>query len=75
MQKLVTIFLSYDIDQYGKANQHHGAIQEHLSAHLADGWIVKTMVPVGTSAGAGSGMERFPGFCITKGWLAVLLEK
>jgi hypothetical protein len=72
VQKLVTIYLNDG--EYSRTS--HGTVQQHLAEDLKNGWIVKTMVPVGSSVGFGAGGETLSsGGGEVKGWLAVLLEK
>lgn len=69
MQKLVTIYFNNREEGF-----RYREVHEHLDDYLKDGWIVKMMMPVGSSYGAGGGdTYRFEeGTC---GWLSVLLEK
>lgn len=57
MQKLVTVCLS-------GYNLKHGAIEEHLSGYLSEGWRIVSVTGAGGSAGNG----------VATVWFAVLLD-
>ena len=61
-QKLVTVYLDNAV--YKKPKEMHGQVEEHLQEYLAGGWIIKSLV------GIGSGTELY-----ARGWIGVLLEK
>lgn len=64
MQKLVTI-ACYASHTLGGPKLLHGAIEEHLTRELAEGWRVVQITAIGSAGGAS----------VTAGWMAVLLEK
>ena len=68
MQKFVTIFVhskSYAWWGASRIARAHGTVEEHLQPELADGWTIRTIVPLG-------GMNKF---FVASGWFGVVLEK
>ena len=69
-QKLVSMYFNDDHEDKRKE-------REVLGDYLCDGWVVKSMIPVGAGVGHSTGSEyaqdALEGY--VSGWALVLLEK